>query len=228
MSKIIKYYIVTEDQQNLEYEIQLDPMNSIMKRTSSIPPMPWTNLENCKCESCPLNVKKHKQCPVAVNLSDFIETFKNQKSFSKVSTKVVTGQRTYLKESDLQTTLKSIFGLIMATSGCPILDPLRPMAKFHLPFATIEETMMRSISMFLLRKYMEDENENVQLNLDQLNEEYRKIAHVNQWIAKRLNTITRTEEGEADKNAISQLNNYTQFLAIEIECNLDSIKKIFD
>ena len=34
-------------------------------------------------------------------------------------------------------------GLIMATAGCPWTDRLRPMARFHLPFATEAETVYR-------------------------------------------------------------------------------------
>ena len=42
----------------------------------------------------------------------------------------------------------------MATAGCPWTDRLRPMARFHLPFANEAETVYRSVSMYLLSREM--------------------------------------------------------------------------
>ena len=47
----------------------------------------------------------------------------------------------------------SLIGIYMVTSGCPIMDKLRPMARFHLPFASTEETIYRAISTYLLGQY---------------------------------------------------------------------------
>jgi len=35
----------------------------------------------------------------------------------------------------------------------PIFEKLKPMVRFHLPFASIEETKYRAISMYLLAQY---------------------------------------------------------------------------
>ncbi len=55
-------------------------------------------------------------------------------------------------ETTAQQAMSSVLGLIMATAGCPWTDRLRPMARFHLPFASDAETLYRSISMFLLSR----------------------------------------------------------------------------
>jgi len=89
---------------------------------------------------------------VAKNLFNTVEYFKNAPSFEKAEVYVETPERTYYKNTSLQDGLFSIFGVIMATSGCPPLDFLRPMARFHLPFSTLEETMIRSSSMKKLKK----------------------------------------------------------------------------
>ena len=48
--------------------------------------------------------------------------------------------------------MSSVLGLIMATAGCPWTDRFRPMARFHLPFASEAETVYRSVCMFLLAR----------------------------------------------------------------------------
>ncbi len=55
-------------------------------------------------------------------------------------------------ETTAQQAMSSVLGLIMATAGCPWTDRLRPMARFHLPFASEAETVYRSVCMFLLAR----------------------------------------------------------------------------
>ena len=57
-----------------------------------------------------------------------------------------------MRETSAQQAMSSVLGLIMATSGCPWTDRLRPMARFHLPFASEAETLYRSVGMFLLAR----------------------------------------------------------------------------
>jgi hypothetical protein len=41
----------------------------------------------------------------------------------------------------------------MVTSGCPVMNKLRPMVDTHLPFMTSAESTYRVISMYLLAQY---------------------------------------------------------------------------
>jgi len=66
----------------------------------------------------------------------------------------VTGpNRAYMHETPLHVALSSLIGLYMATGGCPVMERLKPMARFHLPFADEEETMFRAMSAYLLDHY---------------------------------------------------------------------------
>lgn len=38
----------------------------------------------------------------------------------------------------------------MVTSNGPVIDKLRPMVKFHVPFGSLEETVCRAASMCLI------------------------------------------------------------------------------
>ena len=75
-------------------------------------------------------------------------------SHTEVTTTVVTPERTYVQQGHAQEALRSLFGLIMATSGCPLMLPFKYMARYHLPFSTIEETISRITSTYLLRQLL--------------------------------------------------------------------------
>jgi len=44
-------------------------------------------------------------------------------------------------------------GLVIATSGCPHTLFLKPMARFHLPLASVTETIYRASAMYLTAQY---------------------------------------------------------------------------
>ena len=118
-----------------------------------IPSLPdWTFLQYQKCVNCPLP-DTVVRCPIAVNISRLIEEFKNFTSYEKTWIVVETVERTYGQETSIQNGLSSLLGIYMVASGCPIMDNLRPMVRFHLPFATTLETTYRSVSMYLIAQY---------------------------------------------------------------------------
>ena len=65
-----------------------------------------------------------------------IEDFRNLPAFRKAGICVRTPEREYIKQAGLEEGLRALIGLIMASSACPLLAPLRPMAMQHLPFAS--------------------------------------------------------------------------------------------
>ena len=69
-----------------------------------------------------------------------VNFFKDTTSFKKTAVYVETKDRAYVKKCSVQEGLFPIFGLIMATSGCPHMEFLKPLARFHLPFSNVEET----------------------------------------------------------------------------------------
>ncbi len=96
----------------------------------------WAKLSYNKCTNCPLSEIDNNYCPVALNLNNLTEKFNAVVSHESVFVSVTTEDRTYKKRTTIDEALSSLMGIIMATSGCPVLDHLRPMARFHLPFAT--------------------------------------------------------------------------------------------
>lgn len=185
----------------------------------------WTALDFHKCKHCPYSQGEFKHCPVAKNISSAAEAFKAASSFSKTEIYVEAPERTYYKKSSLQDGLFSIFGLVMATSGCAHLDFLRPMARFHLPFSSMEETMARVCSTYLLSQYFERESHPLtQLDLKDLHALYANVEKVNLGILERINYIS---SGDADKNAMVILHTFTQMIQMQLNSDMEMIRPFF-
>lgn len=222
----IKYIFAADDGKTHEYELNLDKETLLLQQNHQKPPPQWTKLPYEKCDGCPLREKDCSHCPVAVNLANLVEEFKSESSVKEVEIRVVTSDREFVKKTAIQYGLFSIFGVIMATSGCPVMDFFRPMARFHLPFATMEETMVRSTAFYLLRQYFRKKNGNVpDFDLTTLDENYQNVARVNRGIINRIGHLI--SDGDADQNAIVILDSFAQMLAIEIQSNLGSLEYLF-
>ncbi|MCP4137833.1 MAG: hypothetical protein GY754_43125 [bacterium] len=209
------------------FEITLKPGSyEFVPRKKIDPPPEWTKLENCQCSNCPLKKEEHPCCPVAANLSSEIEFFKQSISTEKTTIVVITSHRTYISETDLQKGLGSLIGIIMVTSGCPILDKLRPMVAIHLPFASVEETMYRNVSMYLLAQFMRQRKGlEPAWSLDPLVDIYSEVRVCNLAFTERLRSINVKD---ASINAIIQLDCFasmtTNFLD---EASLKELEELF-
>lgn len=220
-------YILDFPGKPFTFKIPLDPktINYIGKEALDLPD--WTKLEYQQCSNCPLKPETSPRCPVAVNLHDLLKQFKDMKSYVEVMVKVGTVDRVMMKKVPVQIALFSIFGLIMATSGCPRMDFMKPMARFHLPFATQEESLLRSITFYLLRQhYAAQAGAEPDPELTGLDELYQEVQKVNQGIYRRLSGLKQA--GDADKNALILLDALSQTLSVEIKIQLESLKYLFD
>jgi hypothetical protein len=221
--KII-YEFYFPDETRKTYVVELDKKTiTQLSLPNALPD--WTKLENKKCSHCPLNEKDSPHCPVAASLSDIVEAFKDKISFSEVAVKVTTAERTYAKKVPLQDGIFGIFGLVMATSGCPHMDFLKPMARFHMPFSTAEETIVRSVSTYLLRQYfVKKRGGNPDFDLKNLEKLYNNIQTVNMGILARIRAIAK---GDADVNAVTILHSFAQLLNMAISKDLSKIEGLF-
>jgi hypothetical protein len=185
----------------------------------------WTRLGFHQCENCPLSLEKVPHCPVAVNLSSFVEYFKSEISHHEALVLVKTEERYSSKKISLQEGLYSIYGLIMSTSDCPNMNFLKPMARFHMPFASMEETVFRAVSTYLLEQYFaHKKGEEVDIKLTGLLNRYKEVEKVNIGISNRLRAVT---DGDADRNALSLLDSLAQVLFFELEKSLESLEYLF-
>jgi len=211
---------------NKEFTIRLDS-----KSLAALPPEnqsypDWTSLAFHQCPTCPLQPQQHQRCPIAVNLADVVEFFREALSHEQVDVLVETEARGYTKHTTLQEGVSSIIGIYMVTSGCPVMDKLRPMVRTHLPFATVEETMYRVLSMYLLAQYfLAKRGGEPDWKLKRLVDIYQEIENVNKHFRERLSAIN---VNDATVNALVNLNCFADFTAFAIEENrLDEIELLF-
>ncbi|MFZ1977387.1 MAG: hypothetical protein WAV76_05480 [Bacteroidota bacterium] len=191
-----------------------------------IPSLPdWTFLEYQKCVNCPLPGTVAR-CPIAVNISRLIEEFKNYTSYDKTWIVIETAERIYSKETSIQNGLSSLLGIYMVTSGCPIMDNLRPMVRFHLPFATTMETTYRSVSMYLIAQYFRSRRGlSADWKLEKLDDLYKKIAKVNKGLWGRL---SKASTFDANTNAIVMLNTFGDALRFSMKKEFEEFIPYFE
>ncbi len=219
-----KYCFDFPDSTKKRFLIKLDSETYEYKPSNNTPP-DWSLLGVARCDCCKLDLAHNNYCPVAANIADLVYAFKDTASHKSCLVSCISAARTCSKETTVQEGLASIMGIIMATSGCPSTALLKPMAYYHLPFATVEESMYRSVSAYLLRQYFSHKKgENCDFFMHRIQEYYSEVQQVNEGILKRINM---TSEMDADKNAIVTLNALAQILVMEVDEDLSSLKKLF-
>ena len=212
------------DNKKKRFLVELDSETFKYQSSGTTPP-DWALLGISRCKCCQLDLASFDYCPIAANLSELVIAFKDTASYKSCLVSCLSSARTCSKETTVQDGLASIMGIIMATSGCPSMAILKPMARFHLPFATVEESMFRSASAYLLRQYFSHkQGENSDFFMNSIQEHYAEVEQVNGGILKRINM---TSELDADKNAIITLNSLAQILMMEVDENMDSLKQLF-
>ncbi len=221
----IRYYFTlpegVREAFNLQFDVQkLELVNSL---PATLPA--WTKLDFHQCPNCPLTPEAYPYCPLAAHLVTVVERFEGLVSYSEIQVDIMTAERFITQETTVQRGISSLMGLIMAMSGCPHMAFFKPMARFHLPFASADETVYRATSMYLLAQYfLHKAGYQADLDLTGLREIYNNIEVVNVSVAKRLRTAT---EADSAINAIILLDIYTKSIPVVIEESLEEIRHLF-
>lgn len=175
----------------------------------------WASFKNFRCQVCSLDREQYSHCPIALNLNRIIPFFSDFPSYEKVNVTVETPQRNYTKTTTIQEALGAMAGILMAGSKCPVMSKLKPLIRFHLPFASLEETGYRVISMYLMAQYIKmSKGIEPDWEMAKLNDLYKEIQIVNSSIAQLLSSL---EEKDTGKNAVVVLNNFATFLTFRLE-----------
>jgi hypothetical protein len=151
MATSIQYYFTFDDGHELKFNVDLDRVYDPKKIPTDAPP--WTILTNNQCSNCTLDKKVHSHCPAALDLDKVARDFQKLPAHTKANVRVVTPEREYVKRVGLEEGVRALMGLIMATSACPVMGTLKANARIHLPFASSQEFILRSASMYLMRQY---------------------------------------------------------------------------
>lgn len=221
----ISYLFKLPDKRQEIIDLHLDPHTlDLMNEIPEQPPS-WTKLDFHGCPHCLLNVQDHPHCPVAVHLIKVLAICKDMFSYETIHVEIITNERTVSKETSAQKAISSLMGLIMATSGCPHTNFLKPMARFHLPLASIEETVCRAVSMYLLAQYfLRKQGKKTDFDLEGLKKIYSNVKLINETMAERLRSII---DEDAAVNALTILDNFAHALPFVIEESLEDTRYLF-
>ncbi len=221
----INYHFLFKDGSEEYFPINLRLKDLSYISDGEINQPPWARLVFNQCENCPLTPINHPYCPFAVSIAEIIPKFKDRKSFETVLLRVTTPERIFEKVTPLQLGLGSLLGIFMVTTGCPHMRMLKPMVRFHLPFATVEETVYRAASTHLLGQFFRmKKNMQPDWDLRGLAKEYEEIQSVNMGITDRLRSIS---EEDANANAIVILDVFAKALPSSIFVDLQELEYLF-
>lgn len=216
----------------IEYELTLD--DGTVERFRIDPDRPtaraepgtapaWAALERHQCTNCPLRTEEHPHCPVALDVREIAERFAELISFQRARLRVITSSREYTTECSVETGLASLLGVVMASSGCPHFDHLRPLTRFHLPFYTVEETLLRTVGLYLIRQVFEKRRgEEPDFDLDGLRTLYDELQIVNRYFKKRLSSASKHD---ANLNAIASLFALSSLVAVSLDEGLEDLQR---
>ena len=217
----IEYRITLDDEHEFSYRIELERQYD--PQIAAQAPR-WTRLDYNRCSNCPLNPAQHSHCPAAVDLHRVIEDFRGLPAFKKVSVQVRTPEREYIKHAGLEEGLRALLGVIMATSACPLLGRLKPMAQQHLPFASNQEFILRAVSLYLMRQYFNfREGRHADWELKGLVKQFQQLQLVNQAFWQR---IHETCEGDSNLKAFLSFFSMASSMSYSLEAQLQKVRPL--
>lgn len=218
------FNVPKQNSRHYTFNFEEEDMQLLLPKRNHYPD--WTKLDTHKCEHCPLTNNESDTCPLAEGLLKPVSDFNSLSSIDEISVEVVTKERRVVKTTTAQKALSSLMGLIIPTSGCPHTRFFRPMARFHLPFASEEETLFRAAATYLLSQYFSSQKgQAFDHELTGLKEVYQDIHIVNHHIAERLRLACKED---SSVNALVILDLFTKSMPAVIDESLDELKYIFE
>jgi hypothetical protein len=217
----IDYRIILDDEHEFSYRIE--PERSYDHQAALKAPQ-WTRLEHQRCSNCPLSSDNFSHCPAAVDLHQVIEDFQGLPAIRKAQVRVRTPEREYTKLVGLDEGLRALLGVIMATSACPVLARLKPMAHQHLPFASNQEFVLRAVSLYLSRQYFNlREGRHADWELRGLVRSFQQLQLVNQAFWQRIHD---TCHADSNLKAFLAFFSMASSLTYSLETQLQKIRPL--
>lgn len=222
----IIYEFALPDKGSELFELVFDAGTIELVTSAAEEPPFWTQLKYEQCPHCPVTSESHPHCPVALNLVPAIAHFDQFMSFDRIDVRVSYAERHVVQSTSAQEGLSSLMGLLIAGSRCPYTHFFKPMARFHLPFASKDETMWRAAATYLLARYFTPDGlVTADMQLDGLVKIYHDVARMNDAMVQRLRAATSKDSAV---NALVHLDVFAKFLVSPLDESLTQLRSIFD
>ena len=221
-----RYTFLMTPGQHRTFTLELDGVDLQLRTPPAATPPAWTTLDCCRCSNCPLDPGQHSHCPIAVHIPDLVGFFSHAASYEQLDVEIATDERSYVKHTSSSDAVSSLLGIYMVTSGCPIMDKLRPMVRFHLPLATASETTFRAMAMYLCAQYYASRRGlTPDWELRGLRQIYAEVQKVNNAFVRRLHYAT---DNDASINAVIRLDALASAVVMNIDMHrIDDMEQIF-
>jgi hypothetical protein len=221
----IRYALHFPDGAALEipFECEEEEFTVVVPERESWPA--WTRLDSHKCGHCPLDAETHPQCPLARALVGIVEATADLVSHDPVVAEAIVSERRISVDTTAGDALRSLMGLIIPASGCPHTAHFKPMARFHLPFSTAEETLYRVCSMYTLAQRLRVgaglEPDDAFEGLTRI---YADINSVNTHVAERL---LEAAGEDSSRSAVALLDVFAQLIPFQFDQALEQLRGLF-
>jgi len=221
-----EYAFSFDNGEEVRFEVKLDWQSLALIREEEAQPPAWARLSEVGCSVCELDAAEHSYCPVAASLGGVVQRFAKRFSYEKVKVQVATAERVISSDTSLQQALSSLIGIYMVTAGCPTMDKLRPMVRFHLPLATLHETVYRVVSTYLLGECLRQRRgQEPDWGLDGLYRIYSAVHEVNLAFTR---CIRKAAPYDANANALVRLDLFTDVVTLSVQDALANLDYLFD
>ena len=222
---VIQYRFSFNGGKQGSYNLQLDSETLDLQDHSPASFPPWADLHFHQCPHCTLRPEESPRCPLATHLVCMVNRFRHLLSYEEVYLDVIMRERVISHHTTMERALGSLMGLVMAASGCPYTAFFKPMARFHLPLASKEETAYRAASMYMLAQhYRKEEGLPSDLDFEGLIDIYRNVETMNMAVTERLRAAP---DSEFAVNALIFLDLYAKTMPYRINQYLAGLRRIF-
>ncbi|MFH2006892.1 MAG: hypothetical protein ABI333_09940 [bacterium] len=220
---MISYTFIFDEETRISFKVEENADTSEEQPGDEVPA--WLALGNHKCDLCTFPAGSRKTCPAALSIRPVVEAFSTRLSYEEVMV-IVGGSRGRLETTlATQAAVRSLAGLLMALSACPVMRKLRPMAHYHVPFGTREHTMFRYVGMYLTAQYLRSTTDREpDWTLKGLLQLFRELHQVNKQLAER---IRDASVQDATVNSIIFLDTFATAAELDVEESLADLLPLF-
>ncbi len=207
------------------FELEVDESIDPSEERAEAPLPEWVLLKNHRCDDCPLDPGSRRSCPAALAIRPVVELFHDRVSYEAVDVSVHHNEITIAATMPAQRALRSVVGLLLALSACPVLGKLRPMARFHVPFASRKHTTFRFLGMHLITQYLRAEDGlTSDWELHELRKLLQQVHQTNRGLASR---IRGAGVGDATVNSLIILDVFADSADLDVQRRLAEIRPLF-
>lgn len=221
-----RYTFILDNGTKKVFEVRLDPRTLEIIHEANGSPPEWTRLDYSPCDHCVITPKSPQHCPIAVNLAPVVEAFKDIVSCQNTDVLVEMEERSIFKKKvAVQTALYPLMGIYMSASGCPSMEKLKPMVRYHLPFSSVEETVYRVASMYVMAQYIRMRGGlDPDWDLRGIGDLYDKIKQVNRSFCDRLK---KAVDKDALVNSVVILDAFASMIKNPGQKSVDMLRQLF-